>query len=187
MTEASMRLRFHDRASWRAWLQTNHRQSDSVWVVINKKATPAPGLPYEDAVEEALCFGWIDSTLNTMDDRTYALRFSPRRANSIWSESNKARVARLIADGLMAPSGFAAIEEGKANGQWDAVAEREDVDTVPPDLEAALAVREGAVDAYATLSPSRRKQLLYWLASAKRPETRARRIEQIVAEAIKGL
>ena len=118
MTDAKIRLRFYNRAAWRAWLQTNHAQPDAVWVVINKKATPAPGLTYEAAVEEALCFGWIDSTLNKVDDRVYGLRFSPRRPNSVWSQSNKDRVARLLRDGLMAPAGLAQVENAKANGQW---------------------------------------------------------------------
>lgn len=182
MVEASECLRFYGRAAWRAWLQKHHAQPDAVWVLINKKHTPPPGLAYEDAVEEALCFGWIDSILNTMDAQTYALRFSPRRVNSIWSQSNKMRVARLIRDGVMMPPGVAAIEQAKASGQWEAATEREQVDVIPPDLEAALAPHEGAVAAYLALKPSRRKQFLHWLFSAKRPETRARRIAKIVAE-----
>ena len=183
MRDASKDVRFPDRVAWRAWLSEHHRQPEAVWVVINKKATPPPGLRYEDAVLEALCFGWIDGTLNRIDDRVYALRFSIRRRNSVWSASNLARVEMLIEQGLMMSPGLAAIEAAKASGQWDAALAREKVDVIPPDLEAALVTALGTVDGYLALSPSRRKQLIHWLATAKRPATRARRVVSIVDEA----
>ena len=182
MRDSDADLCFPDRAAWRTWLEENHAQPEAVWVVINKKATPPPGLHYEEAVLEALCFGWIDGTLNRIDDLVYALRFSPRRRDSVWSASNLARVEALIEQCLMMPAGAAAIEAAKASGQWEAALVREKVDVVPPDLESALVTALGTVDGYLALAPSRRKQLLHWLATAKRPATRARRVGSIVDE-----
>ena len=182
MTDADDVLTFLDASLWRAWLEKYHSQQDSVWVVITKKGVEPGALQLGDAVEEALCFGWIDSTLHRIDDRSYALRFSPRRPNSIWSESNKRRVAMLAREGRMAAPGLAAIEAAEANGQWEAASRRERVDDIPSDLESALVSRVGSVDDYLALRASRRKQLLYWLDSAKRPATRAKRIQAIIDE-----
>ena len=177
-------LDFPHAGAWRTWLAAHHARQDSVWVVITKKGVEPAALQLGDAVEEALCFGWTDSTLHRADDRSYALRFSPRRPNSIWSESNKRRVAVLAREGRMAAPGLAAIEIAKANGQWEAASRRERVDEIPPDLESALVFQVGDVVRYLALRASRRKQLLYWLDSAKRAATRAKRIQAIVDEVL---
>jgi len=184
VTDADDVLRFPDASVWRAWLERCHSQQDSAWVAITKKGVEPVAFQLDDAVEEALCFGWIDSTLQRIDGRSYALRFGPRRPNSVWSESNKRRVAVLAREGRMAAPGLAAIEAAKANGQWEAASRRERVDEIPPDLESALASQVGGVHGYLSLRASRRKQLLYWLDSAKRPATRAKRVQAIVDEVL---
>jgi len=179
-------LEFAHVGAWRAWLAEHYAQQESVWVAITGKGVEPAALGYGDAVEEALCFGWIDSTLHRIDDRTYALRFSPRRPGSIWAESNRRRVANLIREGRMAASGLAAIGAAKVNGQWEAASRRERVDEIPPDLESALVSQVGSVDGYLALRPSRRKQLLYWLDSAKRSATRGKRVQAVVDEVLSG-
>jgi uncharacterized protein YdeI (YjbR/CyaY-like superfamily) len=135
-------------------------------------------------VEEALCFGWIDSTLRRLDERRYILRYTPRKRNSVWSLSNIQRVELLIQDGRMTDAGREAIAEAKKNGQWEAAIRREQVDIIPPDLEKALRSKKGALKAYRDLNASRKKQIIYWLQSAKRSETRRKRIERIVDEVL---
>jgi len=115
-----------DRDAWRAWLQDNHAEQRGAWLVLYKKGSAVPSVTYEDAVEEALAFGWIDSRANKVDGARYVQRFSRRKAKSAWSQSNKERVGRLLADGRMAPSGLAAVEEAKRNGAWDALARIEE-------------------------------------------------------------
>lgn len=176
-------LEFTHRGQWRAWLEVNHARAAEAWVVHTKKRFQDEGcLTLSDAVEEALCFGWIDSTLRRVDERRYALRYSPRRPDSIWSESNKRRVRRLTRDGRMAPAGLAVVAAAHESGQWDAAARRELVDLIPPELEAALGRRKGALDAYRALAPSRRKRFIHWIISAKRLTTRQRRIDAILDE-----
>jgi uncharacterized protein YdeI (YjbR/CyaY-like superfamily) len=175
-------LVFRDAADWRDWLAGYHAQRDAVVLVIAKKGAEPPGLGYEAAVEEAMCHGWVDGKALSLDDRSFLLRFSPRRANSVWSISNIERVRVLTESGRMTTAGLAAVEAGKASGKWDAALRRELVDLIPDDVEAALLQHPGAREAYLTLTVSRRKQLLYLLETAKRPETRARRVRAIVDE-----
>jgi uncharacterized protein YdeI (YjbR/CyaY-like superfamily) len=175
-------LEFADRRQWRTWLEEHHAEESEVWLALRKKAFSPPGLSLEEAVEEALCFGWIDGLLKRLDERRYVLRFTPRRSNSVWSVSNIERAERLIQKGRMTDAGLKAIAEAKENGQWDAALRREQVDVIPVDLEAALRAREGALAAYRSLPASRKKQYIYWLQSAKRPATKERRIERIVDE-----
>ncbi|MCU0520861.1 MAG: YdeI/OmpD-associated family protein [Anaerolineae bacterium] len=178
-------LQFSSAAEWRAWLVEHHTQTASVYLAIAKKGAEArqnAGLSYEAAVEEAICFGWVDGQARSLDDRLFLLLFSPRRTDSVWSVSNIERVRRLTLAGRMAAAGLAAAEAAKANGQWDAALRRELVDVIPEDLEAALLELPGAREAYLAMTPSRRKQLLGFLDAAKRPETRARRIRAIVDE-----
>ena len=168
-----------DRAAWRAWLAANHETSNGVWVVTYRRAAGKPVVSYEALVEEALCFGWIDSTGGTLDDERGMLRFTPRRRGSVWAKSNKGRVERLIADGSMTPAGLRAIETARADGSWDAL---NDVDAllIPADLAAALAGDAAAARGFGAMSASVQKPILYWVISAKRPETRARRIAEIL-------
>jgi uncharacterized protein YdeI (YjbR/CyaY-like superfamily) len=173
-------IQFDDRASWRAWLEANHASARGVWLVTWRRRSGRTGLDYEAAIEEALCFGWVDSTGGRVDEERGKLYFAPRRPRSVWAASNKARVARLIEAGRMAPAGTAAIERAKANGSWDALDAVERLE-VPEDLAAALAAHPGGAVAFAALPPSTRRQLLWSVTQARRPETRARRIQRAVA------
>ncbi len=173
------RVHVPDRAGWRAWLEQNHATATGVWLVIVKKATGEPRVDYAEAVEEALCFGWIDSTGNQLDDERSLLFFAPRRPKSNWSKLNKQRVEKLMAQELMAPAGLAKIEVAKSNGTWnalDAVIEG----VIPDDLQAALDAHETAKGYFTAFPPSTKRAILEWILNAKRPETRAKRIEETV-------
>lgn len=143
------------------------------------------GLDYEAAVEEALCFGWVDSTAGRVDDERGKLYFAPRKARSVWAATNKARVERLIADGRMAAAGMAAIERAKANGSWGVLDSVERLE-VPADLASALDAHPPAATNFAAFPPSARKQMLGWVAIAQRPETRADRIAKVATSAARN-
>ncbi len=170
------------RAEWRGWLERHYDTSTGIWLVSYKKATGKPGVSYPEAVEEALCFGWIDSRPNALDDERYMQYFSPRKPGSPWSTVNKQRIATLIDRGLMTPAGLARIEAAKRDGSWSAYDAIEEL-TVPADLAAALAANATAREHFAAFGASAKKQLLWWIESAKRPETRSKRIAQLVAAA----
>jgi uncharacterized protein YdeI (YjbR/CyaY-like superfamily) len=170
------------RGEWRRWLERNHARSAGVWVIMAKKGSDIRAVSYEEALLEALCFGWIDSKVQPKDEGRRRQWFSPRKPRSIWSKPNKERVRRLIDDDRMRPAGLAAIERAKANGSWTILDEVE-AEVVPDDLTAALAAVEGATAGFEALSPSSRKQILYWLTQAKRAETREKRIRAAVAAA----
>lgn len=172
-------LYFASRDQWRVWLERNHTREKEVWLIHYKKHTGKSGIAYEDAIEEALCFGWIDGLLQRIDEDRYALRYSPRRKNSIWSETNKRRAKRMVEQGRMTPAGLAKIRQAKESGEWYQAEARERLD-VPPDLEQALAIDKHAGEKFKELTPSRKKQFLYWIASAKKEETRRRRIEELL-------
>jgi uncharacterized protein YdeI (YjbR/CyaY-like superfamily) len=150
-----------------------------VWLVYAKKHTRLPSLSYNDAVEEALCFGWIDSKIHPIDDDLYMQVFTPRKAKSAWSALNKTRVERLLAAGLMTPAGLSLVNAAKTSGTWDATKHVEEL-TFPPDLEKAIKANPDAARNWVSYSPSRRKGVLYRLAGAKRPETRARYLQEII-------
>jgi uncharacterized protein YdeI (YjbR/CyaY-like superfamily) len=173
-----------DRATWRAWLEANHAMASGVWLVSWRKGH-GPRVEYEDAVEEALCFGWIDSQGGNIDERRSRQYFAPRKSNSGWAATNKARVERLIAEGRMAPAGLAAIERAKENGSWTLL---DDVErgVVPDDLEAALRAQSPAAANFEAFPKSAKRAMLEWLAQAKRPETRSARIRDIVTRAAGG-
>jgi uncharacterized protein YdeI (YjbR/CyaY-like superfamily) len=172
------------RAEWRAWLDANHASVSGAWLVTWRKGH-GPVLDYGEAVEEALCFGWVDSTGGRFDDRRTKLYFAPRRDRSEWSASNKTRVERLIEDGLMRPAGLAAIERAKANGMWTALDEVEQ-GIVPDDLAAALAEHAPAAERFAAFPWSARRALLLWVSQAKRPETRAARVLETATRAARN-
>ncbi len=174
-----------DRATWRAWLETNHATAAGVWLVTWRSRSARPGLEYEAAIEEALCFGWVDSTGGVVDDERSRLYFAPRKQRSPWAASNKARVERLIREGRMAPAGLAAIDRAKANGSWEVLDSVERLE-VPDDLAAALAASPSAAANFAAFPPSARRQMLGWVALAVRPETRAARIVQIAEAAARN-
>lgn len=174
-----------DRAEWRAWLEEHHASSGGVLLVVSRKGAPDVTLTYQDAVEEAVAFGWIDSRGRRIDDRRSGVTFSPRRRGSAWSRSNKERVERLSAIGVMAAPGLAAVERAKADGSWTALDDVEDL-RVPDDLAAALAADPAAQRGFEGFAPSARKMSLHWISTAKRPGTRAARIEATVRAAVEG-
>jgi uncharacterized protein YdeI (YjbR/CyaY-like superfamily) len=179
-------VRPRSRAAWRAWLARHHKSSNGIWLVMAKKHTGVATVSYNDAVEEALCFGWIDTTLNPIDATFYKQLFTPRRPKSTWAASNKARVERLIAQGLMTAAGVAAIEIAKQNGSWTSLDGIESL-LLPPELKSALAANAAAKRQWARYTMTCRKQFLFWLAGAKRPDTRGKRVATIVECAAKGL
>jgi uncharacterized protein YdeI (YjbR/CyaY-like superfamily) len=174
-----------DRATWRAWLEANHATARGAWMVTWRPSSGRAGLDYEAAVEEALCFGWVDSTGGRLDDDRSKLYFAPRKARSMWAGTNKASVDRLIAQGRMAPAGLAAIERAKANGSWETLDTVERLE-VPDDLSVALAARPPATANFAAFPPSARKILLAWVATAQRPETRSTRIQDTAEAAARN-
>jgi uncharacterized protein YdeI (YjbR/CyaY-like superfamily) len=173
------RVRPKSRKAWRDWLARHHASSTGVWLVYAKKHSGLPSLTYNDAVEEALCFGWIDSKINPIDDAFYMQIFTPRALKSAWSALNKARVTRLLAAGLMTPAGLAVVKAAKDSGSWDAMQHVEEL-IVPPDLEEAIKASPDARRNWMSYSASRRKAVLYRLAGARRPDTRARYLQEIV-------
>jgi len=178
-------FRAFSRAEWREWLARNHTRNEGVWLISAKKSSGNPGVPYAEAVEEALCFGWIDSKANKLDSERYMQIFTPRRKRSVWSALNKRRIEQLIADGLMTPAGLLVIEQAKQNGSWT-ILDSIEMLTVPPDLETDLATNEQAAATFTAFSPSQTKQLLFYIDSAKLPETRAKRIAEVISEATEG-
>jgi uncharacterized protein YdeI (YjbR/CyaY-like superfamily) len=176
-----------DAAAWRGWLQEHHADVDGVWLVLAKKGTTAPtSLTYDEALEEALCHGWIDGQVRRRDAATYRQRFTPRRRRSSWSQRNVGIVERLVADGRMHPAGIAEIDRAKADGRWQAAyAGRADME-VPSDLAAALAAEPEAQAMFDRLNSQNRYAILYRVTTAKRADTRARRIKEHVAMLARG-
>ena len=176
-----------DAAAWRHWLAANHGSSMGVWLVLANKGTLEPtSLRYDEALEEALCHGWIDGQVKRRDGATHVQRFTPRRARSAWSKRNVGIVERLLAEGRMRPAGLAQVEGAKADGRWDVAYAGQASIEVPDDLAAALAARPKARAMFETLSKQNRYAVLYRITTAVRPETRARRIEQFVAMLARG-
>lgn len=175
-----------NKEDWRNWLAKNHLIKDSIWLILYKKASPTPNLSWSEAVDEALCFGWIDSTKKTIDKERYTQYFCKRKAKSNWSRVNKDKVKVLIEQGLMEEAGYKSIEIAKENGSWNILDEVEAL-VIPADLEKEFANHEGAMTYFDNLSKSAKKILLYWVVSAKRPETRQKRILEIAENASKNL
>jgi len=175
---------FASRTEWRGWLEGHLADQAELWLAIYKKGSGKTAVTYEEAVEEALCYGWIDGLTHAIDEEKYAVRFTPRKPNSIWSESNKRRVEKLIREGRMAEPGLQKVAAAQASGEWEAATRREDVDTLPPELEQALRAQEGALAGFQALPASRRKGLIWWLSDAKRDVTRAKRLQAIIDEAL---
>jgi uncharacterized protein YdeI (YjbR/CyaY-like superfamily) len=167
------------RKAWREWLKKHRISSPGIWLVFAKKHTSIASLSYNDAVEEALCYGWIDSLIHPIDKDLYKQIFTPRKPKSAWSAANKARVERLIAAGRMTAAGMALVALAKKNGNWNALDHAASL-TMPSDLQQAIGANAAARKNWLTYSPGMRKGFLYRIADAKRPETRAARIAQIV-------
>ena len=174
------------RAEWRNWLEQHHTRENGVWLISYKKSTGKPRFDYEEAVEEALCFGWIDSKGNKLDDERSMVWFVPRKARTGWSKLNKSRIERLMADGLMMPAGLAKVEAAKQDGSWYALDSVEALE-IPLDLKKALAADKTARQYFDTFPRSAKRAILEWIASAKKPETRAKRIEETVTLAAKNI
>ncbi len=172
------------RTEWRAWLQEHHGQSESIWLVTYKKGS-ADYLPYNDIVEEALCFGWVDSLPRALDDARTMLRLSPRRPKSAWSKANKERAERMIAAGRMTEAGLTMIERAKANGAWSKLDAVEAL-TLPPDLAEALAAQPPARANFDGFPRSVRRGILEWIEQAKRPQTRAKRVLETATSAARN-
>lgn len=173
---------FQDRKAWREWLDKNHSSSLGVWLIIQKKDSREKGVFLGDVVEEALCFGWIDSKLNVIDEKRFKLLLTPRRPKSIWSEQNKQRVEKLIQQGLMTAAGLKRIEVAKKDGSWNKLDAIEEI-RLPEDFRKALAADKNALKNFEAFSNSLKKQTLWWIENAKKPETRLRRIQQTVTMA----
>ena len=173
-----------DRATWRAWLEANHASEPGVFLVSWRRGH-GPSVPYVEAVEEALCFGWIDSSGGTIDERRSKQYFAPRKPRSGWAATNKARVERLIAQGLMRPAGLAAIARAKENGSWTLL---DDVEQgiIPDDLAAALAAHPPAAANFEAFPKSVKRMHLERVAQARRPETRAERVLEIARRAARN-
>ncbi len=163
---------------WRDWLEKNHNCKDNVWLIQYKKNAGKATISWNDAVDEALCFGWIDSVRHSIDDQKFKQYFGKRKANGTWSKINKEKVKILMKQKLMAPAGLKTIELAKENGSWTILDEVEKR-TIPTDLETAFEKYKGSKEFFLSLSKSVRKQLLTWIVLAKRPETKAKRIAEI--------
>lgn len=168
-------LQFRDCGAWRAWLEAHHATAREAWLRIARRHGSRPGLALASAVEQALCYGWIDGALRPVDADFYDLRFSPRKPRSVWSAANKARAQRLQREGRMTDAGRAVVEAARASGEWDAADVRREVHPLPDDLRMALA-QAGMEDAFTSWPPSLKEQYLQWLGAAKRSPTRARRV-----------
>lgn len=179
-------IRVKSRETWRAWLAKNHGRKESVWLLFHKKHTGKTSISYDDAVEEALCFGWIDSLVKRLDEDSYIQKFTPRKKNSAWSPSNKKRVRKLVRQGLMTEAGAAKIAEAKKNGSWSRLDAVEKLAAIPRELTAALDASARAKKNFSGLAPSLRKQFLWFIETAKKGETRKKRIALTVRLAAEG-
>lgn len=166
-----------DRSAWRSWLMRHHQTSKSIWLIIHKKQSPQSSVSYQEAVDEALCFGWIDSKPNKLDEFRFIQFFAKRNPKSNWSGVNKKKVAQLIKDGLMTDAGMELINYAKANGQWDALNEVDQV-IIPDDLVEALKKYANAEVHFSAFPKSVKRGILEWILNAKREETRAKRVEK---------
>jgi uncharacterized protein YdeI (YjbR/CyaY-like superfamily) len=170
--------RFRSKEAWEKWLKAQHEKSQGVWIEFAKKASGKASVNYKEALEVALCYGWIDGQTAAVDESWYRQRFTPRRPRSNWSQINRASVERLHAEGRLAPAGVRQMEAAKRDGRWDAAYASPKNMGVPPDLEAALAADPRLRKAFDQLDSQNRFGLLYRLHTAKRPETRARRLAE---------
>jgi uncharacterized protein YdeI (YjbR/CyaY-like superfamily) len=176
-----------DAGAWRAWLAELHAQSVGVWLILAKKGIVEPtSLTYDQALEEALCHGWIDGQVRRLDERTYRQRFTPRRARSSWSERNVSIVERLTGEGRMQPAGVAAVERAKEDGRWDAAYAGQAAIGVPDDLAVALRAEPAAQAMFEILTSQNRYAVLLRIDNAKRADTRVRRIERFVSMLARG-
>jgi uncharacterized protein YdeI (YjbR/CyaY-like superfamily) len=178
-------MAFDTSEDFRAWLSEHHGDA-GIWLKLAKKDSGLPSVTYIEAVEVALCFGWIDGQARSLDGKWRLQRFTPRRSRSIWSKINRGRAEELIAKGLMHPAGLRQVEAAKADGRWDVAYDSPKTATVPPDLRAALDADPAAAAFFATLNSINRYAILHRIMTAVKPETRARRIQKYVAMCAAG-
>ena len=176
----SKALHVNKREDWRQWLEKNHDKEREVWLIFYKKHTGQPRVPYDDAVEDALCFGWIDSIVKRIDDEKYAQKFTPRKRDSKWSELNKKRVKKMIQEGRMTEAGLALINAAKKSGKWEQVISQPKEFAIPPEVIKAISANKKAWENFNNLAPSYKKQYIGWITTAKKEETRQRRLKEAV-------
>ena len=179
-------LAFASQDDWGAWLDAEHATSDGVWVKFAKKGSGVETVVYAEALDVALCYGWIDSQVMSLDERFYLQKFTPRRSRSKWSRINREKIEQLTNAGRMKPAGLEQVELAKADGRWDAAYASPSTIEVPEDLQQALDANPKAAEFFATLSGSNRYAVLYQLEDAKKPETRARRLEKFMGMLERG-
>jgi uncharacterized protein YdeI (YjbR/CyaY-like superfamily) len=179
-------LDFADQTAWSRWLEDQHASSKGVWLKIAKKATGIPTVTHAEALEEALCYGWIDGQRAPLDESFFLQRFTPRTKRSKWSQVNRDKVTKLIEQGRVRPAGLAQIDAAKQDGRWDAAYAPQSSQEIPEDFKHALEQNPTAYEFFKTLRGARRYSFLYRIQDAKRPETRARRIEQFVNMLARG-
>ena len=175
------------RGEWRAWLQKHHAAEDELWLIFYKKHTGKAGLVYEEAVQEALCFGWIDGIMKSVDQDRFVLRFSPRKTNSIWSRRNKDKAEQLVAQGRMTIAGLARIDEAKKNGSWEAAYTNQTREEIPPDLKKALMKNPTARKNFQRFANSYRNMYIGWINGAKAEKTREKRIIEVVERSTQNI
>jgi uncharacterized protein YdeI (YjbR/CyaY-like superfamily) len=173
-----------NRSAWRKWLKANHTSTEPVCLIVFHKKSKTPNIGYDEAVEEALCFGWIDNKGMKRDEESMYLQFGPRKEKSNWSMLNRERAERMIQEGLMTPAGQVFIDIAKENGKWDAAAE---ADVIPPDLQQAFGKKKKAFHHFQSFAPSSRRLIIQWITDAKRAETRQQRIEKTVTLAAQNI
>ncbi|MDM1555999.1 MULTISPECIES: YdeI family protein [Chryseobacterium] len=177
-------IAINTKQEWRNWLAQHHRSSQSIWLICNNKKSGLPTVSWSELVDEAICFGWIDSTRKTVDSRSFMQLYTKRKAKSNWSKINKEKVQRLIDTGLMQPAGFESIKVAKENGSWTSLDSVEEL-IIPNDLENAFAAHTGSKEYFLAMSKTLKKMMLHWVTFAKRPETRQKRINELVEHAAK--
>ena len=173
-------LLFSDSLQWREWLEENHDREKGVWLIHYKKGSGKSSVSYNDALEEALCFGWVDSMMRSIDDEKFILKYSPRKAKSVWSKKNKETAVKLIKQGRMTAAGLVKIKEAKGNGFWDTAYTNKDRDELPEDLNMALLQDEKAWNNFNNFANSYWNMYIGWVNSAKTEGTRMRRIAEVV-------
>lgn len=172
-----------DRQAWRQWLTINHQDAIGIWLIYYKVGSGKPSISYSDAVKEALCFGWIDSKVKTLDAERYRQIFTPRKPNSVWSKLNKQYLEELTAQGLMTAAGLEKIAAAKQDSSWYSLDDIEAL-IIPPDLQQALELNPIAQSNFIAFNKTTKKNILFWIASAKRPATRLQRIQQTIQSAL---
>jgi uncharacterized protein YdeI (YjbR/CyaY-like superfamily) len=173
-------LFYLNRENWRSWLEKNHEASKEIWLIYYKKHTEKIGIAYEASVEEALCFGWVDSIIKRLDDNRCARKFTPRRDTSVWSESNKKRAEKMIREGKMSEVGMAKIREARERGEWLRIREVSKELVVPFYIQNALEKNKEAHVFWATLADSHKRLMVRWVSSAKKGETKDRRLREVI-------